>query len=485
MQADRRDILWVAISKTTSGRSRSACNSLPLLGIEARPKMRDSRSAKKTVHSLWGRSETPACHSTFCKRHNRFPHVIALLLCSAIFFFSAKNAQAYSVLTHEELIDLAWNDAIRPLLLAKFPGTTEAQLREAQAYAYGGSAVQDMGYYPFGKEFFSNLTHYVRSGDFVAWLLSNAHTLDEYAFAIGALSHYVGDSIGHSEAINRATAVEFPKLKKVFGPSVTYDESPHGHIRTEFAFDIAELSDGDFPPASYLEFIGFKVPRKFLEEAFLKTYGFDVHEVLGRAHPALRSYRTSVRRFIPSFAEAEVVLHRHQFPPHTNSDADRIFRQRLAKTAYERKWRHKHNGPGIKAHLLAVVVFLVPKVGPASDLAIKIPTPQTYEMYQSSVDHAEDILRDMLHKLRNTGDDVKLANIDLDTGQHVKRGDYPLADATYARLLDRLTSKPHRAIPADTKQNIMTYYGTIVLNDKADNKRDEELATLRTMKASE
>jgi Zinc dependent phospholipase C len=408
---------------------------------------------------------------------------MAFLLCAVI--FPVPHTQAYSVLTHEELIDLAWNDSIRPLLLTKFPGATEAQLREAQAYAYGGSAVQDMGYYPFGKQFFSNLTHYVRSGDFVAWLLSNARSLDEYAFAIGALSHYVGDSIGHSEAINRATAVEFPKLEKSFGPSVTYDESPHGHIRTEFAFDIAELSDGDFAPAAYLEYVGFKVPRKFLEEAFVKTYGFDIHEVLGRARPALRSYRTSVRSFIPAFAEAEVVLHRHQFPPHTDSEADRIFRQRLARTAYERKWKHAQKGPGVKAHLLAVLVFLVPKIGPASDLAIKIPNPQTYEMYQASVNHTVDIFRDMLHKLRNAGDDVKLANIDLDTGDHVKRGEYPLADATYARLLERLTSRPDRVIPADTKQNIMTYYETLAITDKPNPRRDEQLARLRMMRAGD
>ena len=419
------------------------------------------------------------------KRHRRFHSLamISLVLCAIV--FSASNTRAYSVLTHEELIDLAWNDSIRPLLLEKFPGASEEQLREAQAYAYGGSAVQDMGYYPFGKQFFSNLTHYVRSGDFVAWLVSNAHSLNDYAFAIGTLSHYVGDSIGHSEAINRATAVEFPKLEKTFGPSITYDESPHGHIRTEFAFDIAELSDGDFPPADYLEYIGFQVPRKFLEEAFLKTYGFDIHEVLGRAHPALRSYRTTVRRFIPAFAEAEVVLHRNQFPPHADSDADRIFRERLAKTAYERRWKHTRKGPGVKAHLLAVLVFLVPKIGATSDLAIKIPNPDTYEMYQSSVNHAVDIFREMLRKLRNTGDAVKLANIDLDTGDHVKRGEYPLADATYARLLARLTSKPDRVIPSDLKRNIMTYYGVMAVTEKENPKRDEQLATLRMMKASD
>src|SRR3984893_3287228 len=195
--------------------------------------------------------------------------LLALILCAA-------NSAAYSVLTHEELIDLAWSDSIRPLLLARFPGATDAQLVEAHAYAYGGCAVQDMGYYPFGKQFFSNLTHYVRSGDFIAWLFRNSRTIDEYAFAIGALSHYMGDSIGHSEVINPATAVEFPKLERKFGQAVTYDQSPHGHIRTEFAFDVEELGNGDFAPPASLHFIGFHVPRKFLEQAFMSAYGFDI-----------------------------------------------------------------------------------------------------------------------------------------------------------------------------------------------------------------
>jgi hypothetical protein len=287
--------------------------------------------------------------------------------------FGAANSSAYSVLTHEELIDLAWNDSIRPLLLARFPGATDEQLRVAHAYAYGGCAIQDMGYYPFGKQFFSNLTHYVRTGDFIAWLFRNAHTIDEYAFAIGALSHYMGDTIGHSEAINPATAVEFPRLRRKFGSAVTYDQSPHGHIRTEFAFDVEEVANQAFAPPAYLRSIGFNVPRKFLEQAFINTYGFDIHEVLGRARPALRSYQTSVRSFIPAFAEAEVVLHRHQFPPHPDDEAYRIFAERVARTSYERRWKRTYRGPGFKAHLLAILVLIIPKIGSASDLAIKIP----------------------------------------------------------------------------------------------------------------
>jgi hypothetical protein len=403
----------------------------------------------------------------------------------------APDGAAYSVLTHEEVIDLAWNESIRPFLLSRFPGATEAQLLEAHAYAYGGSAIQDMGYYPFGKQFLSDLTHYARTGDFISCLFRNAQTIDEYAFSIGALSHYLGDSIGHSEAINPATAVEFPKLRRKFGPSVTYDESPHGHIRTEFAFDVEELSVEAFAPPAYLKFIGLEVPRRFLERAFLDTYGFDIHEVLGKARPALRSYRTSVRSFIPAFANAEVALHKRQFPPHPDDEAYRIFAERVARTNYERGWKRAFKGPGFRAHLLAILVFVVPKIGAASDLAIKIPTPDTQERYLKSVNHTVDTFRAMLHQaMIYSGASLALANIDLDTGDRIKRGAYPLADKTYAHLLARLTSKPERILPRDLKENILEYYSDPPrAGDKIDpaawQKVAQQLDVLKQMRAVE
>jgi len=382
----------------------------------------------------------------------------AMVVLSAI-TLSTVPADAYSILTHEELIDLAWNGSIRPLLLARFPGATDAQLAEAHAYAYGGCAIQDMGYYPFGKKFFSDLTHYVRSGDFIAWLFRNARSINEYAFAIGALSHYLGDSLGHLEAINPATGVEFPKLSRKFGPDVTYDQSPHGHIRTEFAFDVEQATRKAFAPPAYLEFIGFKAPRKFLAQAFIDTYGFDIHEVLGEARPALRSYTTSARRFLPAFAEAEVVLHRHQFLPTPDDEAYRIFAERVARTNYDRRWKHTYRGPGFKAHILAFFVFIVPKVGPAADLAIKIPNHDTEELYLRSVNHTVDSFRAALEKLGSEPKTlIALSNIDLDTGNHVKRGEYRRTDKTYANLLRRLTSNPNRTIPIDVRQNIVEFY---------------------------
>ena len=402
--------------------------------------------------------------------------IVGFLICTG-------HASAYSVLTHEELIDLAWNSSIRPFLLRKFPQATEAQMREAHAYAYGGSAIQDMGYYPFGKPLFSDLTHYVRSGDFVAWMFQHAKTLDEYAFAIGVLSHYLGDSVGHSEAINPATGLAFPKLAKKYGPVVTYDESPHGHIRTEFAFDVQEMASSEFAPPSYLRFIGLQVPRKFLERAFLATYGFDLHEVLGRARPSLRSYRTSVRSFIPSFAEAEVVLHGHQFPAPPNDDAYQLFVTRVSQTNYERKWKRPYKGPGFKAHLLAVVVFLVPKIGALSDLSIKIPTEQTQHWYLESVNHTVDRFRKTVEELGQEPDPpLALTNIDLDTGSRVKLGDYARADAAYRRLLERITSTPARMIPKTLQENLLEYYAGLRIPGDPDAKLVAQLGVLRGMR---
>jgi len=202
-------------------------------------------------------------------RHLRAAILLVLVLPMAV----PKPAAAYSLLTHEQLIDLTWDDSIVPLLLSRYPGLTQEQLDEARAYAYGGCIIQDIGYYPAGDRLFSDLTHYVRSGDFVVNLFRNAKNADELAFAIGALSHYAGDSIGHSLATNLAVPTEFPKLRKKYGGAVSYAEGKHQHVQVEFAFDINEISHHHMAPLHYLRHIGLKVPMKQLALAYYQTYG--------------------------------------------------------------------------------------------------------------------------------------------------------------------------------------------------------------------
>ncbi len=403
-------------------------------------------------------------------------------------------SSAYSVLTHQQIIDLAWEPAIKPLLLARYPSTTEAQLRVARSHAYGGCEIQDAGYYPFGHVFFSNLTHYVRTGDFVASLIRNARNVNELAFALGALSHYIGDSIGHQDAINPATAIAFPKLALQYGHSITYDESPHGHVRTEFAFDVDEMTKHHFAPASYLDHIGLRVSPGLLERAFYETYGLHLSEVLGnkRRTAVIASYRHSVRSFLPAFAHAEAVVHQHDFPADLNTEEFQKLDTLIQQTSNQNGWDHMRRGPGLKTHLLAFVVILVPKVGPAQDLAIKIPTQETETKYVASVNHTLDLYEKRLNDLRanpaQTPEAIlDLENRDLDTGYIVQPGGYPRTDKTYAQLLGSVTKYHDRPVPSGLKHDILAYYSNpdspIVTkkNRKAWQRVQDELALLQTM----
>lgn len=367
---------------------------------------------------------------------------------------------AYSVFSHQQLIDLTWKELLQPLILKRFPGTTQAGLQEAHAYAYGGCTIQDLGYYPFANEFFSDLTHYVRSGDFIANLLRDATNANEYAFALGALSHYVGDNVGHHDAVNPATALAFPRLAKKYGPEVTYDENPHAHIRTEFAFDIDQLSKYRFAPGAYLRFIGLRVPYRQLEQAFRETYSLQLREILGPRRPSIRSYRTSVRSFLPRVAHAETVIHRNDFPPDITNESLQVFLDHIARADFQPVWNRYRHKPGIRTRLLAILIVIVPKIGVLSELSIKIPTQDTQELYVTSMNRSFDMYAGLLRQIAadSTGLAQSLPNLDLDTGEKSRPGAYALTDKTYARLLHQITTDPQRSVPSDLKQNILDFY---------------------------
>jgi len=399
-------------------------------------------------------------------------------------------SSAYSVFSHEELIDLTWKGLLQPLLLKRFPQLTPDGLQEAHAYAYGGCVIQDLGYYPFSNEFFSDLTHYVRSGDFIMNLLRNARTANEYAFALGALSHYVGDSVGHHDAVNPATALAFPKLAKKYGPIVTYDESPHAHIRTEFAFDIDQLSKRRLAPADYLRFIGFKVPSGLLAQAFAETYSLSFRDILGPRRPAIRSYRASVRSFLPRIAYAEDVIHRNDFAPDIANDSLQTFLDHIARADFQTVWNQYRHKAGIRTHLIALLIRILPKIGTLSDLAIKIPTQHTQDLYVKSMNRSIEMYAGLLKQLAGAPDLAPpLPDLDLDTGEKTQPGAYALTDHTYARLLHEIATGPQRTVTPGLKQNILDYYSanatiTTQKNRKAWVQVMKDLDVLRGMPAA-
>jgi hypothetical protein len=395
-------------------------------------------------------------------------------------------AAGYSLFTHEQLIDLTWKDSIVPLLLSRYPNLTPAELERARAYAYGGCVIQDIGYYPFGNQSFSDLTHYVRAGDFVINLFRNAHNANELAFAIGALSHYIGDSVGHSEATNIAVPIEFPKLGAKYGSSVSYAEGKHQHVQTEFAFDINEIAHHRTAPLGYMRHIGLQVPTRQLALAFYQTYGL-TENFAGRRRINVRGYRFAVRTFIPRIAYSVTLLHRHNDAPDSKAPEVIELEKEAAEVAQENNWQAYRRNPGFETHLLAGVLFILPKVGPLTLVNVKGPTEQTEANYAHSVAVSTTALRRILTRFTPVESRYKgpapalsslpgartapqprdplhpLVNRDLDTGRVVEPGGYPLTDSTYADLLRKLVRNPNQPIPPGIKQDVQQYYSNLDL----------------------
>ena len=408
------------------------------------------------------------------------------ILALALVFAAVPELGAYSVLTHEQVVDLAWQDQLEPMLLARFPGTTPEQLRIAHAYAYGGSVVQDMGYYPFGKKYFSDLLHYVRSGDFVAALLRDASDVNEYAFALGALAHYCSDNMGHP-TINRVTAIEFPRLRARYGNEVTYADNHKAHIRTEFGFDMVQVAKNRYTSDRYHDFIGFEISKPLLERAFQETYGLKLSDVLGDEDLAIGTFRRAVSKIIPAMTRVALLNRRVDLVPEVPNANRKKFLYHLSRSSYEKQWGKGYRKPGLGSRILAFLLRIFPKVGPATALDFKIPTPKTEDMYIKSVNQTNDNYRALLKEV-NRGD-LKFANTDCDTGRGTARAEYSLADQTYAKLLDDLNKGRFRQLTPELQQNVLAFYSEApehpVKKDKNFRRRQQELEALRAWKSPE
>lgn len=378
-----------------------------------------------------------------------------LILVAVIAFLETEIAPAYSVLTHEQVIDLLWKDRIEPMLRKRFPQATDDELRKAHAYAYGGSLLQDMGYYPFGSKFFSDLVHYVRTGDFVIALLKDSSDLNEYAFSLGALAHYVSDNSGHP-TINRVVAIEFPKLRKKYGESVTYADDPKAHIRTEFGFDMVQVAKNRYTSDRYHDFIGFEVSKPLLERAFLETYGLKVSDVFGDEDLAIGTFRRSVSSIIPEMTRVALLSRKDQMIKEDPNFDRKKFLYYLSRTNYQKEWGKGYRRPGFGERVLAFFLKIIPKVGPFRALQFKIPTTQTEDMYIKSVNLTVEDFQTTLRQVNAQA--VLLENRDCDTGKETTPGEYRLSDKTYAQLLDKLADHNFDQVSPELRANILGYY---------------------------
>jgi hypothetical protein len=377
--------------------------------------------------------------------------LLVVVVCSG-------GLSAYSVLTHEEIVDLLWTDKIQPLLLARYPGLSEDQIREAHAYAYGGAVIQDLGYYPFGNKEFSNLVHYVRSGDFVRELLLESQDVNEYAFALGALSHYVADIAGHP-AVNQAVAIEYPKLRAKFGNSVRYAQDKTAHLKIEFGFDTVQVAKNRYASEQYHDFVGFQVSKSLLERVFPVVYGVELKDVLTHEDLAVGSYRFAVSRLIPQMTQVALQTHKKDLMRETPNFAKRKFLYRLSRSNYEKEWGKDYVKPGVGTRILSTLLRYMPRIGPFKGLAFSNPTRQTEDLYIKSINTTVDQYRRLLEDVGT--DTLVLPNCDLDSGQPTKAAEYSLADNAYAKWLGQLSERKFDRISPELRANILDFYSDL------------------------
>src|SRR5947208_4900148 len=331
-----------------------------------------------------------------------------LVLCPA--------AYAYSVLTHEAIVDSTWDSAIKPLLVKRFPASTEDELTQANAFAYGGSIIQDLGYYPFGSAFYSDLTHYVRSGDFIVNLIADSQDVNEYAFSLGALSHYAADNNGHRMATNVTVPLLFPKLRLKFGSVITYADDPFSHSKTEFGFDVFQAAKSRYASAAYKSFIGFEVAKPVLQRAFEATYGMKIEKVFLSLDLAIGSYRRAVGTILPALTKVAWQIKSQEIRKDAPGITRKKFLYNLSRSSYEKNWGATYQRPTARSKMLAVFFRIVPRSGPFKALAFKRLTPETEKLYMAGFNASIDRYRQMLAGVGSRGG-LTLPNDNIDVGE--------------------------------------------------------------------
>lgn len=382
------------------------------------------------------------------------PKLIFFLLLTALPF----SGKAYSILSHQAVIDAAWPQAILPQLKKKFPAGTDKEWQEAYAYAYGGSVAADMGYFPFGSALFSDLVHYVRSGDFVNTLIAEASTINEYAFALGFLSHYYADGIGHHEATNRCAPLLYDGVKKKFGAYVTYEQHPLSHGRTEFGFDVLQLARGAYQPEAYRNFIGFQVSKQVMERAFAKVYGLDFNQLFSKWNLALGSFRWAVRSLTPMLTRTAWRAKKDEIKQKQPGIHSRQFVYRMNRRAYYQQFGRERKKPGIISSVGAFVFRILPKVGPLKKYRFAVPDRASEALFIASFNKISQQYTQQIQ--RTAYGNGGLPNIDFDTNKLACWGEYGLANKTHSALLLQLKENNFTTTDAALKENLLSFFGS-------------------------
>jgi hypothetical protein len=248
----------------------------------------------------------------------------------------------------------------------------------------------------------------------------------------------------------------YPKLRAQHGNSVTYADSPSTHVLVEFSFDVVQAASGAYVSDMYQSFIGFQVAKPVLERAFVATYGIEMKDVFMSEDLAIGSYRHAVSQTIPEITRIAWRDKREEIEKLNPGAAQEKFVFNLSRQEYDKAYGTEYQKPSLLARFLGVLYKLVPKVGPLRPLQFKAPSQEAEALFLASFKGTRERFRAALDALGRGR--LDLPNTDFDTGKPSAHGEYSLADATYAELLDRLTGHRLASVPDALRRNINAFY---------------------------
>lgn len=395
-------------------------------------------------------------HQTAMKLQRSFSLSFAFFLLGLSLVLIPTRTKAFSILAHEAIIDAAWDKSLKPMLLAKYPNATDDDLKKAHAYAYGGCLVPDMGYMPFGDPYFTNLLHYVRTGDFVMELINDEQNLDQYAFALGVLSHYLADEYGHSLATNKTVPLLYPKLERKFGTVITYGDDHTSHSRTELAYDVLQTAKGNYASTAYHDFIGFSIDSALLATAFQKTYGESLAEMFPKYSATVATFRWGVRDLFPAMTGRAWHLKKNDIRKGNAGITREKFKYRMNRRMFQKEYGTDYTQPKFSARFVAFIIRILPKIGPLKKLKFIYPGPEGEKLFATSMDST--LYHYTIDLKLQSENKLKLINIDYDTGKPTAIYEYKLTADTYKDWILKLQKDNFKETSPDMRGNILSFY---------------------------
>ena len=105
----------------------------------------------------------------------------------------------------------------------------------------------------------------------------------------------------------------------------------------------------------------------------------------------------------------------------------------------------------------------MPKSGPFTAFKLQMPNAADQKAYLNSMQTTVNLFEGDVDQLKKQRADetLPLKDLDYDTGKETRLGEYPLADQTYAQLLNSLMHQKNAEMPSDLRASMVAYYAPL------------------------